>query len=62
MDRLNQQALAETGAGIGLVVLQIGAIFLGVAAVHHAQGNMVTVGNKGCTAATHRFGEDTVQR
>ncbi|MNY52180.1 hypothetical protein D3C86_1878280 [compost metagenome] len=62
MDLLHQQALAETGAGIGLVILQIGAVGLGVVAVHHAQGNVAAVGNTGCVAATDRFAEHTLQR
>ncbi|MNI72197.1 hypothetical protein D3C73_1281240 [compost metagenome] len=62
VNRLNQQALAEAGAGIGLVLLQVGAIGLGIAAVDHAQGNVMAVGNAGGATATYGGGEDAVQR
>ncbi|MNG24669.1 hypothetical protein D3C87_1970170 [compost metagenome] len=62
MDRLYQQALAETGAGVGLVVPKISTVGLSILAVDNAQRDMAAVGNAGGTATAYRFGEDTVQR
>ena len=62
VNRLHQQALAETGTGVGLVILQVGAVGLGVAAVDDAQRNIVGVGNARGIAASDRLREHAVQR
>ncbi|MNF15924.1 hypothetical protein D3C80_2187300 [compost metagenome] len=61
MDWLYQQALAETGAGVGLVVPKIGAVGLGILAVDNTQRDMAAVGYQGSTATAYRFGKDTAQ-
>ncbi|MNG03330.1 hypothetical protein D3C84_864040 [compost metagenome] len=61
MNRLHQQALAETGAGIGLIVLQVGAVGLGVAAVDDTQRDLTAAGDMGGVAAADGCAEDTVE-
>lgn len=54
MNGLHQQTLAETGAGVGLVILKSGAVGLGIAAVDDAANSfawfkslrLITPGNK----------------
>ncbi|MNP30572.1 hypothetical protein D3C76_1236500 [compost metagenome] len=62
MNRLYQQALAETGAGVGLVVPKIFAVGLGILAVDNAQRDIAAVGDQGAAAAAYRLGENAIER